>query len=124
MNQVSLLVTRRAPQCSPTKIELTFSDTKSQLISSLSDDLTDYRLESSTPGQISLVALESYKKRFHRAKAELSRVIEEKKELEEERELLRRAHVYLEISSGTRLAAFTIFSSPNSLNSAALEVVV
>jgi hypothetical protein len=42
-----------------------------------------------------IVALDSYEEQFHMVQAELSRVVEEKKKLEEELDLLRRAQMYL-----------------------------
>lgn len=72
-------------------------DATAELVSSLSGNLADYRIETSAPGEITLTAIDSYKERFKKTKAELKEVVEEQRKLEEARETLRRAHVYTKI---------------------------
>lgn len=78
-------------------ITLTSTDATAELVSSLSGNLADYRIKASAPGEITLTAIDSYKERFGKTKAELKEVVEEQRKLEEARETLRRAHVYTKI---------------------------
>jgi hypothetical protein len=101
MTPIATIVTRQVPPSSPTlSITLTSNDPMSELVSSLSGDLDDYRLVSSAPGEITIAANYSYKERFQRTKAELSEVAERVKKLEEERDILEHAQVYSEILTG------------------------
>jgi hypothetical protein len=59
-----------------------------------------------------LTAIDSYKERFRRTKAELEVVVGEKRKLEEDRETLQRAHVYTKILVGKPLATHAPFDSP------------
>ena|SRR5882762_1245222 len=115
----STVVTRTAPPCSPIMtITLTSTDATAELVSSLSGNLADYRIKASVPGEITLIAIDSYKERFRKTKAELKEVVEEQRKLEEARETLRRAHVYTKILAGKPLAAYAPFGSPKPLNRA------
>jgi hypothetical protein len=104
-------------------ITLTSTDPIAELVSSLSGNLTEYRFEASAPGKIVLTAIDSYKERFRKTKAELEEVVEEKRRLEEDRDTLRRAQVYTKILSGKPPAAYTPFDSPKSLNRVGWSVV-
>jgi hypothetical protein len=111
------VVTRTAPPSSPIMtITLTSTDPKAELVSSLSGNLADYQFEASAPGKIVLTAIDSYKERFGKTKAELKEVVEEKRKLEEDRETLRRDLVYTKILAGKPLAAYAPFDSPKPLN--------
>jgi hypothetical protein len=95
------LLRKMAPPCGPIMtITLTSTDPNAELISSLSGNLADYRFEASTPGEIILTAINSHKERFRKTKAELEEVVEKQRKLEEDRETLRRAHVYTKILVG------------------------
>jgi hypothetical protein len=101
-------------------ITLTSTNATAELASSLSGNLADYQIKASAPGEITLVAIDSYKERFRKTKTELREIVEEQRKLEEARETLRRAHVYTKILAGKPLAAYTPsgFDSPKSLNRA------
>lgn len=88
---------------------------KAELISSLSGNLADYQFEISSPGEMALTVIDSYKERSRKTNAELEEVVEERRKLEEDRETLRRAHVYTKILAGKPLAAYAPFDSPTSL---------
>ncbi|KAF5375512.1 hypothetical protein D9615_009149 [Tricholomella constricta] len=95
---ISTIVTHSAPPCSPIMtITLTSTDPKAELISSLSGNLADYRFVASAPGQIFITAIDSHRERFRKTKAKLKEVVEEKRMLEEDREALRRSHIYKKI---------------------------
>jgi hypothetical protein len=104
-------------------ITLTSTNPKAELASSLSGNLADYWLEASAPGKIILTAINSYKKRFRKTKAELKEVVEEERKLEENRETLQHAQAYTKISAGKPPAAHTHPNSPKSLNRATQSVV-
>jgi len=78
-------------------ITLTSTNATAELASSLSGNLADYQIKASAPGEITLVAIDSYKERFRKTKTELREIVEEQRKLEEARETLRRAHVYTKI---------------------------
>ena len=99
-------------------ITLASTDATAELVSSLSGNLADYRIKASAPGEITLTAIDSYKERFRKTKAELKEVVEEQRKLEEARETLRCAHVYTKILAGKPLTAYAPFDSPKSLNRA------
>ena len=102
----TIVITRTAPPCSPImKITLISTNPKAELASSLSGNLADYQFEASSPGEMVLTAINSYKERFRKTKAELAEVVEERRKLEEDRETLRRAHVYTKILGGKPLVA-------------------
>jgi hypothetical protein len=104
----SIVVIRTAPPYSPiVTITLTSTDAKTELVSSLSGNLADYRIVSSVPGQI---VLTSHKGKFKKT-AELEGVVVEKKTLEKDRESLWRAHVYTKILAGKPLVTYTPFDS-------------
>ena len=91
-------------------ITLTSTDTIAELASSLSGNLNDYRVGTSAPGEITVTAIDSYKERLRKTKAELKEVVEEQRKLEEAREILRRAHVYTKILEGKPLTAYAILT--------------
>ena len=112
----SIVVTRTAPAYSPiTSMTFTSTDIMADLISSLSGDLAEYRFVASAPGQIVLAAVDSYKVRFRRTNAELEKVVEENRKLEQDRQTLRRAHLYTKILAGKPLTAYAPFYLPNHL---------
>jgi len=86
-------------------------DPTSELASSLSGSLAYYHLVSSVPGEVVITAVDSYKDRFRRSKAELSEVVKKNNKMEEDREALRRAQVYSTILSGS-LCAPLIYLNP------------
>ncbi|KAM6499490.1 hypothetical protein JOM56_004998 [Amanita muscaria] len=100
MSQTTLLVTRYAPPCSPTKkLTLTSPDTTSELANSISGSLAEYHFVSSAPGEVTITAIHSYKEQFRRTKADLLKVLEKNNKMEEDQDTLRRAQVYSVILS-------------------------
>jgi hypothetical protein len=89
--------------------DFNLNDPISELASSLSGSLADYRLVSSAPGEVVITAVDSYKERFRRTKTELSKVVEKLNEMEKDREALRRAQVYSTILTGKPLEAYAPF---------------
>lgn len=63
-------------------LTLTSTDPTSELASSLSGGLADYRLMSSVLGEVVITAVDSYKERFRRTKTELSKVVEKRNKME------------------------------------------
>jgi hypothetical protein len=108
----TIIITRTAPLSGPIiNITLTSTNPKAELASSLSGNLSDYQLKTSSPGEMVNTAIHSYKERFRKTKAEFEKVVEEHRRLEGERETLWRAHVYTKILGGKPLAAYAPFDS-------------
>ena len=115
----TIIITHTAPPCSPImKITLTSTNPKAELASSLSGNLVEYQFGTSSPGKMTLTAVDSYKERFRKTKAKLEEVVEEHRKLEEDMETLWHAHVYTKILAGKPLAAYAPFDSPTSLHRA------